>query len=154
MARCERTRPRRSQNGDADLRSQQVSVSIDLRDRLPPLLGNRAQLEEVLLNLITNAIEAMDALTDRARLLQIRSYIIQEGSAVVVTIEDSGTGIHDKNKARIFEPSSPQNPREWDWASASVERSSNYIMGIFMHLPTILTGRFFPSFCRRAASWT
>jgi signal transduction histidine kinase len=89
---------------EADLRTQQVSVSIDLRDRLPPLLGNRAQLEEVLLNLITNAIEAMDALTDRARLLQIRSDIIQEGSAVVVTIEDSGTGIDDKNKARIFEP--------------------------------------------------
>jgi len=89
---------------DADLRTQQVSVSIDLRDRLPPLLANRAQLEEVLLNLITNAIEAMDALTDRARLLQIRSDIIQEGSAVVVTIEDSGTGIDDKNKDRIFEP--------------------------------------------------
>ena len=89
---------------DADLRTQQVSVSIDLRDRLPPLLGNRAQLEEVLVNLITNAIEAMDALTDRARLLQIRSDIIQERSAVVVTIEDSGTGIDDKNKARIFEP--------------------------------------------------
>ena len=89
---------------DADLRTQQVSVSIDLRDRLPPLLANRAQLEEVLLNLITNAIEAMDALTDRARLLQIRSDIIQERSAVVVTIEDSGTGIDDKNKDRIFEP--------------------------------------------------
>jgi len=89
---------------DADLRTQQVSVSIDLRDRLPPLLANRAQLEEVLLNLITNAIEAMDALTDRARLLQIRSDIIQERSAVVVAIEDSGTGIDDKNKDRIFEP--------------------------------------------------
>jgi signal transduction histidine kinase len=40
---------------DADLQTRQVSVSIDLRDKLPPLLANRAQLEEVLLNLITNA---------------------------------------------------------------------------------------------------
>jgi signal transduction histidine kinase len=89
---------------DPDLRTRQVSVSIGLRNRLPPLLANRTQLEEVLLNLITNAIEAMDALTDRARLLQIRSDILQEDSAVVVTIEDSGTGIDDKNKDRIFEP--------------------------------------------------
>jgi signal transduction histidine kinase len=89
---------------DADLRTQQVSVSMDLRDKLPPLLANRGQLEEVLLNLITNAIEAMDALTDRARLLQIRSDIIQERSAVVVTIEDSGMGIDENNKERIFEP--------------------------------------------------
>jgi signal transduction histidine kinase len=46
----------------------------------------------------------MDAPTDRARLLQIRSDIIQERSAVVVTIEDSGMGIDENNKERIFEP--------------------------------------------------
>ena len=50
-----------------------------------------------------NAIEAMDSVTDRARLLRIRSEFIQESSEVLVTIEDSGTGI-EGDKDRIFEP--------------------------------------------------
>jgi signal transduction histidine kinase len=89
---------------DADLRAHGVSVSTDLRESLPLLRANRSQLEEVLLNLIANAIEAMNAVADRARLLRLSSDVVQGSSTVRVTIEDSGTGIHGKEKDRVFEP--------------------------------------------------
>jgi signal transduction histidine kinase len=54
--------------------------------------------------LSANAIEAMRSVTDRARLLRIKSDIIQESSHVLVTFEDSGTGIVVKDGHRIFEP--------------------------------------------------
>jgi signal transduction histidine kinase len=89
---------------EVDLRIQGVSVSIELREGLPQLVADRGQLQQVFLNLITNAIEAMRSVTDRARLLRIRSEMIQESSGVLVTIEDSGAGIDSKDKERIFEP--------------------------------------------------
>jgi len=89
---------------DVDLRAQRVLVSTELCDGLPQLLADRVQLQQVFLNLITNAIEAMRFVTDRARLLRIKSDFIQESSGVLVTIEDSGRGIERKDKDRIFEP--------------------------------------------------
>jgi MYXO-CTERM domain-containing protein len=89
---------------DIDLRTQRVSVSTELREGLPQLLVDRGQLQQVFLNLIMNAIQAMRSVTDRARLLRIRSDNIQESAGVLVTIADSGTGIEKKDKDRIFEP--------------------------------------------------
>jgi len=89
---------------DVDLRAHHVSVSIELHDGLPQLVGDRGQLYQVYLNLIMNAIEAMRTITDRARLLRIKSEFIQESSDVLITVEDSGTGIDTKDKDRIFEP--------------------------------------------------
>jgi C4-dicarboxylate-specific signal transduction histidine kinase len=77
---------------DVDLRTQRVSVSTELRGGVPQLLADRGQLQQVFLNLIMNAIEAMRAITDRARRLQIRSDIIQGSSGVLVTAEESGAG--------------------------------------------------------------
>jgi len=71
---------------DADLRNQRVLVSIELREQLPQLHANRTQLEEVFLNLILNAIEAMRSVADRVRLLRIRSDFVQDSSTVLVTI--------------------------------------------------------------------
>jgi signal transduction histidine kinase len=88
---------------EADLRTQRVSVSLELREGLPQVVADRGQLQQVFLNLCANAIEAM-RFVDHARLLQIRSDIITESSYVMVTIEDSGTGIDGKNRDRIFEP--------------------------------------------------
>jgi len=89
---------------DADLRAQQISVTTELREGLPQLHANRAQLAEVFLNLIMNAVEAMYSVTDRARLLRISSDIVEESSSVLVSIEDAGTGIDSKDRERIFEP--------------------------------------------------
>jgi signal transduction histidine kinase len=87
---------------EIDLRTQQVSVSTNLNDGIPLLLGDRGQLQQVFLNLMMNAIEAMDTVTDRVRMLSVTSNTIQEPSGVMVTIEDSGTGIKG-DKDRIFE---------------------------------------------------
>jgi signal transduction histidine kinase len=89
---------------EIDLRTQQVSVSSNLNDGIPLLLGDRGQLHQVFLNLMVNAIEAMGTVTDRARVLGVTSNTIQGFSGVIVTIEDSGTGIEGEEKDRIFEP--------------------------------------------------
>ena len=89
---------------DFNLRAERVLVSTELREGLPQLLANRAQLEEVFLNLIMNSVEAMHSVTDRARLLRLSSDIIQESATVLVTVEDAGAGIDSKDTERIFEP--------------------------------------------------
>ena len=70
----------------------------------PNCRADRGQLQQVFLNLISNAIEAMSSVTDRARNLQVRTNVVQESSDVVVTVEDSGTGLEGEDKDRIFEP--------------------------------------------------
>jgi signal transduction histidine kinase len=89
---------------DVDLRAQRVTTSTELRESLPRLRADRGQLQQVFLNLTMNAIEAMHPVSDRVRLLRVRSDIVQDSSGVLVTIEDSGTGIDKKDKDRIFEP--------------------------------------------------
>jgi signal transduction histidine kinase len=89
---------------DVDLRTQRVSVSTELREGLPLIRADRAQLQQVFLNLITNAIEAMRSVTGRARALRISSDIIQESSTVLLTVEDTGGGIDSKDKDHIFKP--------------------------------------------------
>jgi signal transduction histidine kinase len=89
---------------DVDLRAQRVSVSTNLNERLPPLLGDRGQLQQVFLNLMMNGIEAMGAVTDRTRVLHVSSDIIQESSGILVSIGDSGTGISGRDRDRVFEP--------------------------------------------------
>jgi len=89
---------------DRDLRAQQVSVETELHNDLPQLLADRGQLQQVFLNLITNAIEAMGPITDRARVFRVRSDIYQESSQIVVAVEDTGTGIEIKDRDQIFEP--------------------------------------------------
>ena len=88
---------------EVDLRTQRISISLELREGLPKLIADRGQLQQVFFNLCANAIEAM-RFVDRARLLRIRSDIIKGSSYIMVTIEDSGTGIDGKNRDRIFEP--------------------------------------------------
>jgi signal transduction histidine kinase len=89
---------------DLDLRTQQVSLSINLNDGIPMLIGDRGQLQQVFLNLIMNAIEAMSTVAIRPRVLWVSSDFVQGSSDVVVTVEDSGAGVEDKNRDRIFEP--------------------------------------------------
>ena len=95
---------------DADVRSQQVTVSTELRAGLPRLFADRAQLQQVFLNLFMNAIEAMRTVTDGIRLLRIRSDFIQEHSGILVTVEDSGPGIDSKDKVESWNRSFRQSP--------------------------------------------
>jgi signal transduction histidine kinase len=89
---------------DIDLRTQQVSVSTELREEVPRLFADRGQLQQVFLNLIMNAIESMRSVPDRTRRLRLTSDVVQGSSDILITIEDSGVGIDGKEKDRIFEP--------------------------------------------------
>src|SRR5262245_9605149 len=86
----------------AELNDVQVSVRTELLDELPNVLANRVQLQLVFRNLFMNAIDAMSSVTDRGRVLQVRSEIFKP-SGVLVAVTDSGTGIDPKSKDRIFE---------------------------------------------------
>jgi C4-dicarboxylate-specific signal transduction histidine kinase len=87
---------------EAEFRTQRVSVSADLPKELPKVLADRVQLQQVFLNLIMNAIEAMGSLNDDTRLLQIQSKI-HGASGILVTVEDSGMGFDAKDRERIFD---------------------------------------------------
>jgi PAS domain S-box-containing protein len=86
----------------AELHGQHVSVQSELLDELPQVLAHRVQLQQVILNLITNAAEAMHAITDRARMLRVTSQKQDDGS-VLVAVADSGTGIDPDDMDRIFD---------------------------------------------------
>jgi C4-dicarboxylate-specific signal transduction histidine kinase len=86
-----------------ELERHRIVLRSELREDLPKIVGERVPLQQVLLNLIMNAAEAMGSVTDRARVLRVSSNTIEEASGVAVTVEDSGTGIAGKDKDRIFE---------------------------------------------------
>ena len=86
-----------------DLRAHDVSVQLEAAPDLPPVIGNQGQLVQVLMNLITNALEAMLEVTDRPRVLNIRSSMLAP-QMVSVTVADSGPGIPAEQAGRIFDP--------------------------------------------------
>jgi PAS domain S-box-containing protein len=86
----------------SELQNQRIAVRVELADRLPQVLVDRAQVRHALLDLLVNAIDAMDARDGRARILQLRSEPHGTGS-VMLTVEDTGTGFDEKSLAHIFE---------------------------------------------------
>jgi signal transduction histidine kinase len=82
--------------------SEQVSLQMELADGAPEILADRVQLEQVILNLTTNAVDAMRE-QDGPRLLRISS-AIEEENTLVVAIADTGKGIDPQIADRIFDP--------------------------------------------------
>ncbi|MGF6260999.1 PAS domain S-box-containing protein [Paraburkholderia youngii] len=80
-----------------------VSVRLQLAEELPIIQGDRVQLQQVMLNLIVNAIDAMSAVDEGPRELTVGSDMNEPGS-VVVTVRDSGPGIAPEDTAHLFEP--------------------------------------------------
>ena len=77
-------------------------VVTELADGLPPVLGDRVQLQQVILNLIMNALEAMSTITDRPRRLRIQS--MQSGDCVRIQVRDTGRGWDMRNFTSVFDP--------------------------------------------------
>lgn len=83
------------------LRSHQVKLDLKLAGGLPAVEGNRVQLQQLILNLITNAVEAMEGMP--VKRLSVRTAgVSPEG--VRITVEDSGSGIDPANFDQIFKP--------------------------------------------------
>jgi len=85
-----------------ELVRHRVSVQVELTQSLPWVNGDRVQLQQVLLNLTTNAIESM-ATADGARALGVTSEIHTSGG-VLVSVKDTGTGVAPEDVDRIFAP--------------------------------------------------
>jgi len=84
-----------------ELISHQVSLRTEFAPALPMILGDRVQLQQVIINLLMNGIEAMQSVTDRPRELVIRS--AQDATRrVLVSVTDSGVGIAAEDADRLF----------------------------------------------------
>jgi PAS domain S-box-containing protein len=79
-----------------------IAVQIELAPDIPNVFGDRVQLQQVLLNLILNAIEAMSTITNQPRELLIKSAKHTDG--VVIQVHDSGVGVDPEQADRILEP--------------------------------------------------
>jgi signal transduction histidine kinase len=85
-----------------DLKGHGIAVTVEPGTRPLRVMGDRIQLQEVLLNLITNAIEAMAAV-DGPRVLVVSSNVRDDGG-VMISIADTGTGIDTEDAQRVFNP--------------------------------------------------
>jgi PAS domain S-box-containing protein len=86
-----------------ELRARQIVVAAELAEPSPTVMGDQVQLQQVVLNLIVNAVEAMSLLTDRPRLLRVRARC-EAPAGVLVAVEDSGTGLDPAIAEHIFDP--------------------------------------------------
>ena len=84
-----------------DLRKHSIESRTDLADNLPAVIGNEVQLQQVILNLVMNGIEAMSS--TEPRVLSLKS-ACNRRDCVHVSIEDTGIGIDPSNLDRVFKP--------------------------------------------------
>jgi signal transduction histidine kinase len=86
----------------SEVRRNKVALRMELSADLPRVMGDRVQLQQVVVNLMLNAIEAMRTVEDRERELVIRTQR-GEGDEVRVAVQDSGIGVDPLSAERIFE---------------------------------------------------
>ena len=88
---------------ESDVRAREVNLILNLPPKLPPVYGDRIHLQQVLLNLILNGIEAMAMIEKRERQLTIGAEIKKDGH-IEVMVSDCGTGIPPDKLKQLFEP--------------------------------------------------
>ncbi len=86
-----------------EMTRHQVELQTVVAAELPNVLGDRVQLQQVLLNLIMNAMEAMSSISGRPRVLMIRSERREAPDAVAITVRDSGVGLDPGTAERLFD---------------------------------------------------
>ena len=86
-----------------ELLRHDVVLRAELAAEDSPVMGDRVQLQQVLLNLIMNGVEAMRGVTERTRELTVSSALAEPGS-VIVAVKDTGTGLDPAVAERIFQP--------------------------------------------------
>ena len=87
---------------EGELRRNQIALQTEMLEHLPPVVVDRVLLQQVVLNLIINAVEAMRVVSDRARVLRIRTQELASAN-IVVLVQDSGVGLSPKHSERMFE---------------------------------------------------
>jgi len=87
----------------SELERNGVVLRQDLAEELPPVMGDRIQIQQVILNLIRNGSDAMSAVGDRPRELTVKTDVDESGG-VRLSVVDSGVGIDPEIESRLFEP--------------------------------------------------
>jgi signal transduction histidine kinase len=87
---------------EQELKDRDITTRAELTSQLPQVFGHRGQLQEVFINLVRNAIEAMESRKDGQRVLNVRAALDGDGT-IVVDVEDSGPGIDPERLANIFD---------------------------------------------------
>jgi PAS domain S-box-containing protein len=85
-----------------ELEAAKIAVQLELTEQLSLISAHKGQLQQVMLNLITNAADAMRSVEDRARLLRVKSEA-SGSNAITISVQDNGTGIDIKDIDRIFD---------------------------------------------------
>ncbi|MGB8169698.1 MAG: PAS domain-containing protein [Chthoniobacteraceae bacterium] len=85
----------------SEMDKRRVILRLELDNDIPPVPGDRVQLQQVVINLILNGIEAMGAVEDRPREMIIRTQLY-EGGQVLVTVRDSGIGLDQERNEQLF----------------------------------------------------
>jgi signal transduction histidine kinase len=88
---------------DRDLASARVELELDLDETLPPILANRVQMQRLLLNLVTNAIESLHETRGRPRHITVRT-LQRDDHDLLLEVSDTGTGIPSEELEHIFDP--------------------------------------------------
>jgi signal transduction histidine kinase len=132
----------------SELRSEQISVQLEREGEVPSVLANRVQLQQVLLNLIANAIDAMRPVGDRSRVLRLSVGARGQGE-VVVRVADTGSGIDPAVRDRLFDPFFTTKSGGMGWGCRSAGRSSRRTEVSCRWRPARRTGASFNSRCRR-----
>ncbi len=83
--------------------AQRVSCEVQTAPHLPSIRGIRRQLVQMLVNLVTNSLEAMSGVPDRERRLALRA-LLHDARTIEISVEDSGVGIAPDDARRVFDP--------------------------------------------------
>jgi signal transduction histidine kinase len=88
-----------------EIASRHVAISTELPDDLPPVMGDRVQIQQVLLNLVVNGMDAMSATEESKRTARIGGHteIMDNQLVVVITVRDSGVGLTLEEMDKLFE---------------------------------------------------
>ena len=88
-----------------ELTRHHVEIELELTRELPPVLADRVQLQQVLLNLVMNGVEAMNEVPEGSRKIWVRAEPCEHNgsSAVLVSVRDSGSGLNQVEVGRLFE---------------------------------------------------
>ena len=107
----------------SEVENHHVVIYPELLGDLPQVSANRVQLRQVIVNLLMNAVDAMDAVTDGARAVRIKTEIY-DPNYLLIAVEDTGTvsirNTSTESSTLFFRP----NPMAWEWGYRSAGRSS------------------------------
>ncbi len=113
-----------------DLQRNQVILRMELADDLQPVIGDRVQLQQVILNLLRNASDAMSGVEDRPRRLLIRTGQ-EEGDRVQLAVQDAGVGFDPRLRTGFSRRFTQRRMMAWEWDYPSVAPLSKVTMVVY-----------------------